>query len=191
MYPSGPPGQFDWTKLAHCTSACRSCLQLNKTLIRPLRHILRFFLDKAPLWNPRGSGLDQNCTCTTRPWGQQNVTINRSLQYLVTEAREEQDIVYGQTRRTAGRRTKGYRISSTGLRLNNPVSVTRGQTESSYLTYLSIATNLDALRLRSILRTFLQLFNFNHYFPPTSFLQPKSRTKFIIFMVFSSLKLMA
>ena len=56
-----------------------------------------FFLDKVPLWGPRGSGLDQNCTCTTRPWGQQNVTINRSLRYLVTEEIEEQDIVYGQT----------------------------------------------------------------------------------------------
>ena len=65
--------------------------------MRPLRHILRIFLDKVPLWGPRGSGLDRNCTCTTRPWGQQNVTINRSLWYLVTEEIEEQDIVYGQT----------------------------------------------------------------------------------------------
>ena len=66
---------------------------------------------------PRESGLDQNCTCTTRPWGQQNVTINRYLWYLVTEEIEEQDIVYGETNgRTAGRRTKGYRISSPGLR---------------------------------------------------------------------------
>ena len=46
---------------------------------------------------PRESGLDQNCTCTTRPWDQQYETINRYLQYLVTEEIEEQDIVYGQT----------------------------------------------------------------------------------------------
>ena len=44
-----------------------------------------------------GSGLDQNCTCTTRPWSQQHYNINRSLQYLVTEEIEEQHIVYGQT----------------------------------------------------------------------------------------------
>ena len=48
---------------------------------------------------PQGSGLDQNCTCTTRPWDQQHETINRSLWYLVTEGIEEQDIVYGQTDR--------------------------------------------------------------------------------------------
>ena len=64
------------------------------------------------MWGPRGSGLDQNYTCTTRPWDQQHETINRFLRYLVTEEIEEQDIVYGQT---DGRRTKGYRISSTGL----------------------------------------------------------------------------
>ena len=40
-----------------------------------------------------GSGLDQNCPCTTRPWGQQHDTINWSLQHLVTEEIEEQDIV--------------------------------------------------------------------------------------------------
>ena len=89
-----------------------------KTIIRPLRHIIGifFFLTKSPCGGPRGSGLDQNCTCTTRPWDQQQETINRSLRYLVTEEIEEQDIVYGQTDgQTAGRRTKGYRISSTGL----------------------------------------------------------------------------
>ena len=95
MSPSGPPGQFDWTKLAHCTS--RSCVLQNKTTIRPLRHILRILFDEVPLRGPRGSGLDQNCTCTTRPWGQQNLTINRSLRYLVTEEIEVQDIDYGQT----------------------------------------------------------------------------------------------
>ena len=125
MSPSGPPGHFDLTKLAHCTST--SCFLQNKPTIRPLRHILRkfTFFDKVPLWGPRGSGLDQNCTCTTRPWGQQNVTMNRYLLYLVTEEIEEQDIVYRQIdrqtvrqtdRRTAGRRTKEYRISSTGRR---------------------------------------------------------------------------
>ena len=48
---------------------------LNKTTIRPPRHILRiFFLTKSPC----GSGLDQNCTCTTTVdhGGQQNLTIN-------------------------------------------------------------------------------------------------------------------
>ena len=57
-----------------------------------------------------GSGVDQNCTCTTRPWGQQYETINGSLRYLVTDEIEEQDIVYGQT----NGRTKGFRISLTG-----------------------------------------------------------------------------
>ena len=56
---------------------------------------------QSPLVGPQGSGLDKNCTCTTRPWGQQNVTINRSLQYFITEEIKEQDIVYVQT---AGRR---------------------------------------------------------------------------------------
>ena len=58
---------------------------------------LYFLFVKVPLWGPMGSGLDQNCTCTNRPWGQQNVTINRFLRYLVTEEIEEQDIVYEQT----------------------------------------------------------------------------------------------
>ena len=72
----------------------------------------QIFLEKVPLWSPRGSGLDQNCTCTTRPWGQQNVTINRYLRYLVTEDIEEQDIGYGQTDGQTDRRTtdKRYRI---------------------------------------------------------------------------------
>ena len=52
---------------------------------------------QSPLVGPQGSGLDQNCTCTTRPWGQQNVTINMYLQYLITEEIKEQDIVYIQT----------------------------------------------------------------------------------------------
>ena len=68
---------------------------------------------QSPLVGPQGSGLDQNCTCTTRPWSQQNLTINRSLQYLITDEIKERDIVYVQT---DGRTTKGYRISSTGLR---------------------------------------------------------------------------
>ena len=46
MPSSGPPGQFDWIKLAHCTS--RPCILQNKTTIRPLRHILNIFSDKAP-----------------------------------------------------------------------------------------------------------------------------------------------
>ena len=49
--PSEPPGQFDWTKLAHCTS--RPCILQNKTIIRPLRHnVLRIFL--SPLVGPQG-----------------------------------------------------------------------------------------------------------------------------------------
>ena len=98
MSPSAPPPaprQFDWTKLAYFTS--RSCIQQNKTSIKPLRHTLRIVFRQSPLVGPQGSGLDQNCTCTTRPWGQQNVTINRSLQYLITEEIKEQDIVYVQT----------------------------------------------------------------------------------------------
>ena len=49
------------------------------------------------MWGPKGSGLDQNCTCTTRPWRQQHETINRSLWYLVTGEIEGQGIVYGRT----------------------------------------------------------------------------------------------
>ena len=58
---------------------------------------------------PRGSKLDQNCTCTTRPLDQQHETINtsRSLRYLVTDEIEEQDIVYGQTDRRTDRQTDG------------------------------------------------------------------------------------
>ena len=49
----GAPGQFDWTKLAHCTF--RSCILQNKTIIRPLRHILRKKnWTKSPLWGPGG-----------------------------------------------------------------------------------------------------------------------------------------
>ena len=54
-----------------------------------------------------GSWLDQNCTCTTRPWGQQHETINGSLRYLITEEIEEQHIVYGQT---AGWLDDGQRV---------------------------------------------------------------------------------
>ena len=58
--------------------------------------------------------MDQNCTCTTRPWSQDE-TINGSLRYLVTEEIEEQYIVYGRTDRQTDGRTKNYRIRSTGL----------------------------------------------------------------------------
>ena len=102
LCPPLGPRQFDWTKLAYFTS--RSCIQQNKTSIKPLRHTLRKCVWTKSSCGPQGSGLDQNCTCTTRPWGQQNVTINRSLQYLITEEIKEQDIVYVQTGRTAGRR---------------------------------------------------------------------------------------
>ena len=55
-------------------------------------------------------------------------------------------------------------------RLNNPaVNNSRTETESCYLAYLSIAPNLDALRLLSTLWTFLQSFNYNNfisYLPP-------------------------
>ena len=50
MYPSGPPGQFDWTKLAHCTSACRSCLQLNKTS----ETHTKIFFGQSPHVGPQG-----------------------------------------------------------------------------------------------------------------------------------------
>ena len=69
-----------------------------------------------------GSGPDQNCTCTTRQWGQQHETINRSLRYLVTEEIEEQHIVYGQTAGWPDDGRKGYRISSTGLWPVEPIN---------------------------------------------------------------------
>ena len=96
MSPSGAPGHLDWTKLAQCTT--RSCI-LQNTIIRPLWHIIGFFLffRQRPPVGHMGSELDQNCKCTTRPWGQQHETINRSLWYLVTEEIEEQYIVYRQT----------------------------------------------------------------------------------------------
>ena len=75
--PLWAPRQFDWTKLAYCTS--RSCIQQNKTSIKPLRHTLRKCVWTKSSCGALGSGLDQNCTCTTRLWGQQNMTINRSL----------------------------------------------------------------------------------------------------------------
>ena len=97
--PLWAPRQFDWTKLAYFTS--RSCIQQNKTSIKPLRHTLRKCVWTSPLVGPQGSGLGQNCTCTTRPWGHQNVTIiDRYLQYLITEEIKGQYIVYV---RTAGR----------------------------------------------------------------------------------------
>ena len=95
LCPPLGPMQFDWTKLAFCTS--RSCIQQNKTSIKPLRHTLRKCVWTKSSCGAQESGLDQNCTCTTRPWGQQNMTINRSLQYLITEEKKEQDIVYVQT----------------------------------------------------------------------------------------------
>ena len=104
MPPSGAPGHLDWTKLAQCTT--RSYILQNKTIIRPLRHILRFFFRLSPPLGPHGG------TCTTTPWGQQHETITGSLWYLVTEEIEEQDIVYGQTARW---RTNRYCISLTGL----------------------------------------------------------------------------
>ena len=93
--PLWVPMQFDWTKLAYCTS--RSCIQQNKTSIEPLRHTLRKCVWTKSSCGAQWSGLHQNCTCTTKPWGQQNVTINMYLQYLITEEIKEQDIVYAQT----------------------------------------------------------------------------------------------
>ena len=66
---------------------------------------------------PQGVRPGPNLNMHNRPWCQLNVTVNRSLWYLVTEEIEEQTFVNGQTDgQTAGRRTKGYNISSTGLR---------------------------------------------------------------------------
>ena len=122
LCPFWPLGRFDWTKLAHCTP--RSCILQNKTTIGSSRHILSFFLDKVPLWDSRGSGLNQNYTCTTRPWGQQNVTIDRYLQYLVTEEIEEQNIGYIQV----ARRTDGWTDGKqTDVRTN---ARTNGQTDN-------------------------------------------------------------
>ena len=82
----------------------------NKTIYRPLKHILRknTFLTKYP-WGPTGSGLDPNCTCTTRPWDQQYKTIIWSLLYLVTEEMRYQHIVHIRTdRRSDGGTTAGW-----------------------------------------------------------------------------------
>ena len=38
--PCWAPGQFAWTKLAHCTVTSRTCILQNKTTIRLPRHIL-------------------------------------------------------------------------------------------------------------------------------------------------------
>ena len=94
MSPSGPPGNLtglNWhtAHLDNVSNKIRLLLSLWDT------HLENVF-GQSPLLGPQGSGLDQNCTCTTRPWGQQNVSIIRSLQYLITEEIEEQDIVYVQ-----------------------------------------------------------------------------------------------
>ena len=109
MSPSGPPGQFDETKLAHCIS--RSCILQNKTTIGPLRHILRkIFFDKVPLWGPRGSGLDMPTKCDHKLVSAVfSYGGDRGTRYsLRTDGRSDCW--------TAGRRTKGYRIISPGLR---------------------------------------------------------------------------
>ena len=54
------------------------------------------------MWRPMGPGLDRNCACSTRPWGQQHKTINWSIRYLVTD-----EIEGGQT----GGRTTNERVS--------------------------------------------------------------------------------
>ena len=52
--PFWGPGNLDWTKLVQCTT--RSCSLQNKTIIRPLRHIIEFlkFLTKSPCGAPGG-----------------------------------------------------------------------------------------------------------------------------------------
>ena len=47
------------------TCTTRLCILRGKTTISLLRHILRQKLDQVSM----ESGLDQNWTCTTRPWG--------------------------------------------------------------------------------------------------------------------------
>ena len=54
-------------------------------------------LDKVLLWGPRGPDLTKIAHAQLYHGGQQNVTINRFLQYLITEEIKEQDIVYVQT----------------------------------------------------------------------------------------------
>ena len=95
MGPSGPPGNLTWpnwhtSHLDHVSNKIRLQLSLWDT------HLENVF-GQSPLVGPQGSGLDKNCTCKTRPWGQQNMTINRSLQYLITVEIKEQDTVYVQT----------------------------------------------------------------------------------------------
>ena len=97
MSPSGPPGNLtgqNWhtSHLYHVSNKIRLQLSLWDT------HLENVF-GQSHLVGPQGYGLDQNCTCTTRPWGQQtkNVTIIRYLQYLITVEIKEQDIVYVET----------------------------------------------------------------------------------------------
>ena len=62
----------------------------------PLLRPKDVLIDQICTW-PIGSRLDQNCNCTTKPWGQQHETINMSLQYSFAEETEEHFIVYGHT----------------------------------------------------------------------------------------------
>ena len=50
--PLWAPMQFDWTKLVYFTS--RSCIQQNKTSIKPLRHTLRKCVWTKSSWGSRG-----------------------------------------------------------------------------------------------------------------------------------------
>ena len=62
--------------------------------------------------------------------------------------------------------------------------ILQSETESSYLAYLSIADNLDALKLQSILHTFLQSFNYNNFISHL-FLYFKSNQVQITKLIFS------
>ena len=87
---------------------------LIKTITRHLRHKIRkkCFFTKSPCWAPWGPDWTKIAHAQLDHGTLQHETINGSLRHLVTEERKEQDIVYG---KTAGWRTKGYRISSTCL----------------------------------------------------------------------------
>ena len=104
--PFWGPGHLDWTKLAQCIS--KSCILQNKTINRPLRHIIGFFIFwLSPPVGPQGVRTGPKMHMHNYTMGQQHETINRSLLYLVTEEIEEQDIVYGQTDRQTDRQTDG------------------------------------------------------------------------------------
>ena len=96
-------------QLDHVFYKIRPLLGLSGTIY--YKGFFIFFFTKSPCGAPAGPDWTKIAHAQL-DHGTNNMRPYRSLQYLVTEEIEEQDNVYGQT---AGRRTKGYRISWTGL----------------------------------------------------------------------------